>query len=52
MYYCQRKPKNRRNGVGLGTRLLVDSNQPCVHPGMYHFILEGKLQLRPQQQCR
>ena len=23
MYYCQRKPKNRKNGVGLGTRLVV-----------------------------
>ena len=22
VYYCQRKPKNRKNGVGLGTRLL------------------------------
>ena len=21
VYYCQRKPKNRKNGVGLGTRL-------------------------------
>ena len=23
MYYCQRKPKNRKNGVGLGTRLAI-----------------------------
>ena len=23
MYYCQRKPKNRKNGVGLGTRLII-----------------------------
>ena len=22
VYYCQRKPKNRKNGVGLGTRLM------------------------------
>ena len=25
MYYCQRKPKNRKNGVGLGTRLITSS---------------------------
>ena len=23
VYYCQRKPKNRKNGVGLGTRLYM-----------------------------
>ena len=23
VYYCQRKPKNRKNGVGLGTRLPI-----------------------------
>ena len=25
VYYCQRKPKNRKNGVGLGTRLMYGS---------------------------
>ena len=25
VYYCQRKPKNRKNGVGLGTRLTNNS---------------------------
>ena len=27
VYYCQRKPKNRKNGVGLGTRLPMVSTQ-------------------------
>ena len=28
VYYCQRKPKNRKNGGGLGTRLLYPC---CAH---------------------
>ena len=42
VYYCQRKPKNRKNGVGLGTRLIrvthilssiVELLLPCCQVG-------------------
>ena len=29
VYYCQRKPKNRKNGVGLGTRLRTPRLRKC-----------------------
>ena len=32
VYYCQRKPKNRKNGVGLGTRLL------CCHTYLQYLV--------------
>ena len=30
VYHCQRKPKNRKNGVGLGMRLYLFINRACV----------------------
>ena len=33
VHYCQRKPKNRKNGVGLGTRLVL-----ALFPGLPCFF--------------
>ena len=39
VYYCQRKPKNRKNGVGLGTRLHQCITQWDLKGGGMHTIL-------------
>ena len=35
VYYCQRKPKNRKNGVGLGTRLKEGGVLGCCEQTMH-----------------
>ena len=46
VYYCQRKPKNRKNGIGLGTRLYVHvDHTDCLRHAAEMAVVEPIWQL-------